>query len=127
AAARPYSDPPGTSNARNSTAVSSTVLLPQRLDCEPGARHQSLELSPHDGRVDATVKWPLREAAIGSRDHSFAADEPREANHALGDEFGMLHDIGRMTDHAWDKKRTIGKLDVLPHLPFVLMARICAF
>ena len=36
------------------------------------------------------------EAAIGAGDHVFTTDNLRKANDAIGDQFGMLHNVGGM-------------------------------
>src|SRR5207248_2205633 len=46
---------------------------------------------------------------------------------ALGDQLGMLDQNRRMADHAGDEALVPRKLRALPHLPFVLMARIGRF
>ena len=56
---------------------------------EPGAFNERLELGPRDLRVNAAT-----EAAIGRGDDPLPADDVGETNDPLGDEFGMLDDIG---------------------------------
>ena len=46
---------------------------------------------------------------------------------ALGDQFGMLDHIGGVADDAGNEHLALRQLDVFPHLPFMLVARIGAF
>src|SRR5438093_1538956 len=59
--------------------------------------------------------------------HILACKKPCIAEDALGHQFGVLDYIGRVADDTWDKHLARRKLHVLPHLPFVRMARIGAF
>src|SRR6266446_7383556 len=59
------------------------VLAPQLTAGKPRALHQRFELRPHDRRMDAAVKRPLREAAVGAGDHVFAPEHAGEAHDAL--------------------------------------------
>src|SRR2546422_7185778 len=43
----------------------------------------------HDRRMDAAVKRPLREAAVGAGDHVFAPEHAGEPHDALGHQLGM--------------------------------------
>ena len=47
-----------------------------------------------------------------------------EAEDALGDQLRMLDDVGGMADDARQDQLVVGQLDVLPHLPLVLVADI---
>ena len=60
---------------------------------EPGALDQRLKLSPSDLRVEAAA-----ETAISRGDDPLAADKVGEPQDPLGDEFGVLDDIGGVTD-----------------------------
>ncbi len=51
------------------------ALAPQFLCRQFRAGRQRFELRPHDGRVNAAVKWSLRESAIRSGDDVFAPDD----------------------------------------------------
>ena len=64
------------------------------------------------------------EAAIGRGDDPLAADQIRKAQDALGDQFGMLDDIRCMADDAGQDHFAVGQFDVLPDLPFMLVADI---
>ena len=64
------------------------------------------------------------EPAIGRGDDALAADEFGEADDALGDQLRMLDHVGGVADDARQDELAVGQLDVLPHLPFVLVADI---
>ena len=74
--------------------------------------------------MDALVERLLREAAVGAGDDVLAADQLGEPHDALGDQLGMLDDVGGVADDAGDQHRALRQLDVLPHLPLVLVARV---
>jgi hypothetical protein len=67
------------------------------------------------------------EAAIGRRDDTFPADNIGEPKQPLGDEFGMFHHVGGVTDNARQNELAVRQLDVLPDRPFVLMADVTGF
>jgi hypothetical protein len=96
-----------------------SVLLARR------ALRERLELRPHDRRVDAPVERPLREAAIRSGEHALAPDELAVADDGLGDELGMFHHIGGVTDDARDQRLACRQLHLLPHFPKALAERLC--
>src|SRR5207248_11319132 len=80
---------------------------------------QRFELGPGDVRVN-----PAAETAVGRGDDPLPADQVREAKDALGDELGVLDDIGSVADHTGQDHLFVRQFDVLPHLPFVLVADI---
>src|SRR6185503_11095362 len=43
---------------------------------------------------------------------------------ALGDEFGVLHHIGGVADHARQDELSVGQLYVLPYRPLVLVTDV---
>src|SRR3982074_3254347 len=77
--------------------------------------------------MDAAVERPLRKAAIGSGDHILAAQGLRVADDALGDEFGVLDDVGGVADDTRDQYFALGQFDVLPDFPLMFVARIGPF
>src|SRR5438309_383109 len=77
--------------------------------------------------IGAPVERSLHEPAIRSGEHILASKKPCIAQDALGHQFGVLDDIGRVADDTWDKRLARRKLHVLPHLPLVRMARIGTF
>src|SRR5271169_5319547 len=94
-------------------------LAPKLTACQSRPLRQRLELCPCDHRMHAAA-----EAAIGRGDHPFPADALGEAQNALGDELGMLHHVGGVADNAGKNDFAVGKLDVPPYRPFVLVAHI---
>ena len=64
------------------------------------------------------------EAAIGRGDDALAADEIGEPEDAVGDEIGVLDDVGRVADDPRQDQPIVGQFDVLPDLPLVLMPDI---
>ena len=67
---------------------------------------------------------PPAETAVGRGDDPLPADQVREAKNALGDELGVLDDIGGVADHAGQNHPAVRQFDVLPELPFVFVADI---
>ena len=47
-----------------------------------------------------------------------------EARDAVGDQLGMLDDVGGVAHDAGQDQLVVGQLDVVPHLPLVLVADI---
>ena len=67
---------------------------------------------------------PCAKPAIGAGQHILAPDEARVAHEALGDEIGVLDEIGAMADDAGDEGRAVGQLQILEDPPFVLVTRV---
>ena len=76
---------------------------PQLLAREPGARDQRFELGPGELRMDASA-----EAAIGAGDDIFAPHHPGESPDAVGDELGVLDDVGGVADDTRDQDLPVG-------------------
>ncbi len=74
--------------------------------------------------MDAARERALRKAAVGAAHDVLAADDLGEPHDPLGDQFGMLDDIGGVTDHARDQDFSGRKLHALPHSPLMGVARI---
>ena len=89
-----------------------------------GALDQRAELELGDLRIDLAVAGEGAEAAVGAGDDALAADHVGEAHDALRHQFGMLDIVGAGVDHAGQQDLVVRQLDVLPHRPFVLVARI---
>src|SRR4051812_23861513 len=89
-----------------------------------GAFDQRFELRPHDLRMHAGKVGHLREAAVRACDHVLAPDEAGQPDDALGDEFGMLDDVGGVADHAGNQHRILRQLELFPQSPFMLVPRI---
>jgi len=74
--------------------------------------------------MHAAVKRPLREAAVGAGDHVFASQHAGEPHDALGHQLGMLDDVGGVADDSRHEDFSLRQLDLLPHAPLVLVARV---
>src|SRR5713101_3158755 len=83
------------------------------------ALRQRFELGPGDVWVHASA-----ETAVGRGDDPFLADKLHKAKDALGDELGVLDHVGGVADNPRQDQLAVGKLDVSPYLPFVLVADI---
>ena len=102
-------------------------FAPQRLRGDARAFDQGFQLRPHDGRMNAARERALREAAIGAAHDVLAADDLGEPHDPLGDQFGMLDDIGGVTDHARDQDFSGRELHAFPHPPLMRVTRIGGF
>ena len=101
---------------------------PQLLRGEGGAFTQSLEFRPDHGWVNLGAVGCLRgETAIRACDDILAADQPRKANQAFGNQFGVFHDVAGVCDHAGDKDFAVRQLRTFPNVIFVLMPWIRCF
>src|ERR1700722_3514736 len=96
--------------------------MPKLAACQLGPFAERLQLRPGNRRMDTAAK-----SAIGRSDDTLATHAFRETDNALGDQFRMFHDVGGVTDHARQNDLAFRKLDVLPHVPLVLMAHIAGF
>src|SRR6185437_7961561 len=93
--------------------------LPQLAAGERRALCKRRELRPGDRGMDAAAK-----AAIGGSDDALAADAFADTENALGNKFGMFHDVGGVTDHSRQNYLADGNLDFFPHRPLVLVADV---
>src|SRR5262249_37479149 len=98
------------------TASGSAIQLLRCKRCAVGKR---LQLRPRNLRMDAESQ-----AAIGAGNDVLTTNEAREAHDAVGDELGMLDDIGRVADDTRDENLARGQRRRLPELPLVLVARV---
>src|ERR1700688_2853826 len=89
--------------ARRRLALRRRLLAPKRLRRDPRAFGERFQLRPHDGRVDAARERALRETAIGAAHDVLAADDFGEPHDPLGDQLGMLDEIGGVADHDRDQ------------------------
>src|SRR4029453_3177748 len=105
-------------------ASSRGTPAPELIRCNLGAFGKGSQFRPHDGGGNAWRKGTLRKAAIGPAHDVLASDDVGEPHDALGHEFGMLDDIGRVADDARDQHLAWRQLDRSPDHPFVLVARI---
>jgi hypothetical protein len=77
--------------------------------------------------VNAARERALRKTAIGAAHDVLAADDFGQPHDALGDQLGMLDDIGGVADHAGDQNFAGRKFHGFPNAPFVGVARIGSF
>jgi hypothetical protein len=77
--------------------------------------------------MDLGAEGALGKAAVGAGKHVFPPDEFGKPHDALRHQLGMLDQVGRMGDDAGDEHRSLRRLDVLPHLPFMLMPHVRRF
>ena len=77
--------------------------------------------------MDLGAEGALRKAAVGAGKHVFPPDDFGQPYDALRHQLGMLDQVSRMGDDAGDKHRSLGRLDVLPHRPLMLMAHVRRF
>src|SRR3954453_19825254 len=90
-------------------------LTPELARGERSTLDQRFELCPGDLRMDAAA-----ETAIGRGDDPLPADQVGKTKDALGDEVGVLDDIGGVADNAGQDHLVVRQL-VLPDLPLVLV------
>ena len=64
---------------------------------------------------------PVAEATVGAGNYVLRADQLREPEQALGDQFGVLDDVGCVPHHAGHQRRAIRQSHVLPERPLVLV------
>src|SRR6516162_8338069 len=74
-----------------------------------GALGEGVQLRPRDLRVDAAA-----EAAVGGGDDIVPADRFGVPGNAVGDELGVLDDVGGVADHAGQDDLARGQLHVPP-------------
>ena len=85
-------------------AAPDNALIPQLRAGEARALHERVKLGPHDAWMDAPVERALGETAIGAGNKILPSDQAPKAHDPLGDELGMLDDIGGMADDAWNEQ-----------------------
>src|SRR5579864_7245833 len=94
-------------------AVSSPT--PEDLGGAARAFGHRLELGP----ADRFVADACAETAIGAGQHILPPDQPGIAYEALGDEVGVLDEIGAVADDPRDERRALGQFHLLEDAPFV--------
>ncbi len=67
---------------------------------------------------------PAAQPAVRASDHVLPAHRLGEPGDPVGDEFRVLDHVGGVADHARDDDLARRELDVLPHLPLVLVPRV---
>src|SRR6185437_10240255 len=73
------------------------------------------------------VELLLRKSTVGAGDYILAPDNFRKPDDAFGDEFRVLYHVRAMAHYARCQNLPIGKFDVLPDPPLVLVTRIRRF
>src|SRR4030095_8240031 len=102
--------------------AASSELLPKLPPGDRGPVRERLQLRPRELRVDAAA-----EPTVGAGNDRIASDEASEAADAIGDELGMLDDVGGVADDAGDEDLAGRQLDVFPDSPLVLVAHVAGF
>ena len=67
------------------------------------------------------------ETAIRAGDDIFASHHLGEGQDAVGDELGVLDDIGGVADDTGDLDLAVGQFDVLPDPPLMCVTNIAGF
>src|SRR3989475_6905770 len=106
--------------SRRRTVTAPPSALPELSRRQARAFHARLDLRPRDLRVAAARP----EAAARPRHHVLAPDEPRVLHEALGHQLGVLDEVAGVADDAGDEDLAGGELDVFPHAPLVVVARV---
>src|SRR5438445_7122140 len=126
---------PASSRTRTSawgTSISSGIMVglpspPELFGSQPRALGHRLELGPGDLGLDLVDRSREgREPAVGARHHALAPDDLRVAHEPLGDQLGMLDEVGRRVEHAGNDEPVVRQLHVLEHDPLVLVTRVGA-
>src|ERR1700759_3453856 len=94
---------------------------PKLASGERGALDQRFELCPGELRMDTPAK-----TAIGRGDDPLPADQVSKTKDAFGDKLRVLDDIGGVADHAGQDHLVLRQLDILPDLPFMLVANVAS-
>src|SRR5262245_47808169 len=78
-------------------------LAPELARGAPRALGHAAELRPRDVRIDGGLTDPGPESTIRSGDDVLAPDQARVASDALGDQVGVLDEVGRRVEDARDQ------------------------
>src|SRR5688572_13652616 len=98
---------------------------PELASGQPGPLGQGRELQPGHARVGVVEPDAGGgEAAVGAGDDVLTPHEAGEADDALGDQLGVLHQVGGVADHARDEDHPVGRAELLEHVVLVLVARV---
>src|SRR5882724_2769262 len=90
-------------------AMVSLNSLPQLAGRQSGALRQRGKLEPgHAGMGIVEPQGGGGKAAVGSRDDVLATDDLGEPHDPFGDQFGVLHQVGGVTDHARNEDLPVG-------------------
>src|SRR6516162_5908464 len=103
-------------------------LIPQSCSSELGTLAEGGELGPDDRGCDRVVdKGEGRKAAIGTGDHPLAPYDVGILADPLGDEPGMLDEIGRRVDDPGNQDLVVRYVLFAQILPFMRVPRIGRF
>src|SRR6516165_2237855 len=83
-----------------------------------------VELLEGNVGIELAITSKGSKTAIAPRDDALAADNIGKAANALGDELGMFDIIRGGVEHAGDQDFVVGQFYLLPHGPFVGVARV---
>src|SRR5206468_7785776 len=84
--------------------VTASRPTPELARGQPRTLGQGGELPPgHAGMGVVEPDAGGGEAAVGARDDVVASHDPREPDDALGDQLGVLHEVGSVADDAGDQ------------------------
>src|SRR3979490_3638507 len=97
---------------------------PQFLAGDPRAFGHGFQFWPHDAGVHAPVELLLRKAAVGAGDHVLAPSHLRKPDDAFGNKFRMLDYIGAVAYYAGSQNLPLGKFDLFPDPPLVLVGGV---
>ena len=91
--------------------------MPKLIARHPCALNQRLELGPDKLGMNSATQTTVRPG------HDvLPTDQVGVPHDAVGHDLRVLHDIGGVTHHARDEHLAIGKFDIPPDLPLMLMA-----
>src|SRR5262245_3652114 len=88
--------------------------LPELPGRERGAFSQRFELHPYDLGVDLDAPGESPEAAIDPGDHALRPNDAGILEDAVGDQLGMLDDVGGRVDDARNDDLVGGQRDLAP-------------
>src|SRR5687768_17487420 len=73
------------------------------------------------GPCNLRIAHPRPEAAVGAGHDVLSADDHGITHQTVGDDLGMLDDVGSMSDDPGYDHFALGKFHILPHTPLVLV------
>ena len=77
--------------------------------------------------MNAAVERPLCKTAVGAGDDALASQNLCQTHNAFRDQFGVLHHVGDMADHARNENLVLGQFRAFPDTPLVLVPRVRPF
>src|SRR3989337_2326690 len=67
---------------------------------------------------------PTTDTTIRPSDYVFSSHLLHILDYAVRNQFGVLDNVSRVAHYTWNQNFAIGELDVLPHLPLVLVTHV---